>query len=108
MERIKHFIPRDEGTGAITKRVIVDGIEFCSLPFQPYYARLKKKSALVDSILVKGKETETGGFEVERKCFASISDCKDDGSSTTVDHKRFDNQDDAFLWAAEKMKEGQV
>jgi hypothetical protein len=105
---IKHFIPRDEGTGAVTKRVMAAGIEFCSLPYQPYYARLEKKSALVDSILVKGKPTETGGFEVDRKWFASVSDCKDDGSSIVINHKRFDNENDAFFWAAEKIKEGQV
>lgn len=108
MERIKHFIPRNDGNGATTRRVLVDEIEFCSLPYQPYYALFGKKFSLLNSTLVKGKKTQTDGFEVEKKWSVSISEARDDGSSTVIEGKIFDDQDSAFLWAVEKIKEGQV
>ena len=82
----------------------VNEITFIAYPHQPFYARIVDISAMCNKILVKGKPTDTGGYETDEKWSATISKCYPDGTSEPIEQKHFDNSDDMFQYAYDKLK----
>ena len=103
-QEVKHW--KFNGSyGEVERITRVGKVEFCSLPYQSFFARVGMKTARVASILVRGKETETGGFEVDKVWSVTISNCDEFGNSVPEEQKKFpeEEKDAAFVWAAERL-----
>lgn len=71
----------------------VDDIEFVALPYQAFYVRVGDHSALVDKSVLG---TRWNAFAYT---------CLPNGESIMEDYQGFDKKDQAFKWAASRLKE---
>ena len=94
-----------DGNGNTGRIAHVEDVTFFAYPHQPFYARCENTDAICNNILVRGKPTETGGHETDEKWSATISHCNPDGTSEPIEQKHFDNSDDMFQYAYDKLKQ---
>ncbi len=78
------------------------GVVFCAFPHQPYYGRHGDRCAVIADILVRGDDTPTGGFKVDKKWAVRTGKSLPSGSNEWTGFRRFDEneKDAAFEWAA--------
>lgn len=90
------------------------GVEFFAFPYQPMLAKRGNRLATISDILMRGKETATGGHETVKKWSACVRRCLQDNSGKTevIAHRHFpaelrdatdEDRDEAFRWLAGEL-----